>query len=90
MEERWCKCISEGIPVKPTWGSDWVIEHWQEGKKHDPTNEHSRAIRTLIRISGEKGISKTQIITVVGGTRPGSSQETGPMLCELDKMGLFK
>ena len=89
-EERWCKSISEGISVKPTWGSDWVIDCWQEGKKHDPTNEHSRAIRALIRLSGEKGISKTNIITIIGVTRPGSSQETGFMLCELDKMGIFR
>lgn len=88
-EERWCKCYSEGIPAKATWGSDWVIPHWQAGKKHDPLNEHSVAIRTLIRQVGEVGISKDKIITIIGKERAGSSQETGHMLCELDKMGLF-
>jgi len=88
-EERWCKSYSEGILAKPKWGSDWVIGHWQAGKKHDPLNEHSVAIRALIRQVGEVGISKDKIITIIGKERVGSSEETGHMLCELDKMGLF-
>lgn len=88
-EERWCKCYSEGIQAKAKWGSDWVTGQWQAGKKHDPLNEHSVAIRTLIRLAGEVGISKDKIITIIGKERTGSSEETGHMLCELDKMGLF-
>jgi len=88
-EEKWCKYISEGCPVDHEWGSNWVLRHWQKGKKHDPRNEHSIAILKLIRFAGKQGISKDTIISIVGEKRLGSSQKTRHMLCELDKMGLF-
>jgi hypothetical protein len=88
-EERWCKSYSEGILAKPKWGKDTYVIEWQAGQHHDPLNEHSVAIRTLIRQAGEVGISKDKIITIIGNERVGSFKKTEDMLRELDKMGLF-
>ena len=88
-EDAWCELISKGFPVTPTWGSEWVVEHWVVGKKHDPLSIQSIRIRDFVRSYGKTGVSKGDILRFIGEQREGS-QLTTDLLRELDKMGIFK
>jgi hypothetical protein len=84
-----CKGISEGLLKTPLHGSPSPVCDWAASRKHDPTRPENKRILDLIRISGERGVSKEMIAAYIQEHFKETPEETLNQIRELDKQGLI-